>query len=143
MRPPHLTGQSSSESPWRGPGTVTDMDYGFSNWKTVTPECPELPVLPVRLGMAEQVRVTCGTPSDVLVSVSGQGRVTVELELPDELEAPVEEGERVGKLCVLLDGAVVEELPVTAGETVQKVTFRSAFLYLLRHFFCGREAPAV
>jgi len=119
------------------------LDYGFSNWKTVTPECPELPVLPVRLGMAEQVRVTCGTPSDVLVSVSGQGGVTVELELPDELEAPVEEGERVGKLCVLLDGAAVEELPVTAGETVPKVTFRSAFLYLLRHFFCGREAPAV
>ncbi len=119
------------------------LDYGFSNWKTVTPESPVLPVLPVRLGMTEQVRVTCDMPSDVLVSASGQGGVTVELELPDELEAPVEEGDTIGKLCVRLDGTVVEELPVTAVETVPKETFRSAFIYLLRHFFCGGEELAV
>lgn len=116
------------------------LDYGFSNWKTVQPEKPELPTVPVKLGMKEQVKVSCGTPSSVLVPVSGQSGVEVELELPDALEAPVEAGEQVGVLKVRLNGETVEELPVSAAETVDEVTFKSAFLYLLQSFFCGKAA---
>lgn len=114
------------------------LDYGFSNWKTVLPESPALPLLPVDLGMQEEVTVVCDAPSAVLVPVSGPNEVKTELALPERLEAPVEAGQQVGTLTVRLNGEAAEVLPVTAAQSVEKITFKSAFLYLLQHFFCGK-----
>lgn len=111
------------------------MDYGFSNWKTVKPESPELPVLPVRNGMEDTVQAVCDAPSEVLVPVSGASSVEVKIQLPEELSAPVEAGQQIGKLCVLLNGDTVEELPIKAENGVEAITFKSAFQYVLRNFF--------
>ncbi len=56
-------------------------------------------------------------------------------DLPEELTAPIAVGQKIGEIRVLLDENVVETLPVTAVNSVDKVTFKSALHYLLENFF--------
>lgn len=117
----------------------TLLDYGFANWKLAVPEMPELSELPVTGGMTDSVTPEAATPSGVLVPVSGQGELRTELELPETVEAPVQAGQRLGTLRVTLNGETVEEIPVTAANGAEAITFASAFRYLLNHFFCATD----
>ena len=113
------------------------LDYGFSNWKTVTPELPPLPDLPVTHGMTEFVSLEAAEPKAILLPVSGQNTTEVLPELPDSLPAPVFAGQQVGRIRVVVNGETVEEIPVTAAQDAEAVTFSSAFRYLLDAFLCG------
>ena len=116
------------------------LDYGFSNWKIAVPECPALPILPVENGMTDSVTIKAGELSGVLVPAFGEETLKAELVLPESVRAPVEVGQAVGSIRVTLNGETVEEIPVTAVEHAQAVTFSSAFRYLVHCFFgCSGE----
>ena len=116
------------------------LDYGFSNWKIAVPEYPELPVLPVENGMTDSVSLQAGELSGVLMPAYGQEMLETELLLPETLQAPVTAGQTVGSIRVTLNGEPVEEIPVTAADDAEAVTFRSAFRYLLGCFLgCTAE----
>ena len=116
------------------------LDYGFSNWKIAVPEYPELPVLPVENGMTDSVSLQAGELSGVLMPAYGQETLAAELVLPESVQAPVTAGQTVGSIRVTLNGEPVEEIPVTAADGAEAVTFRSAFRYLLGCFLgCTAE----
>ena len=111
------------------------LDYGFANWKIAAPEAPALPVLPVTGGMTGEVRLEAAVPAGVLTPVSEQSALETVVELPESVAAPVEAGQAVGTLRVLLGGETVQEIPITAAESAEAITFGSAFQYLLSWFF--------
>lgn len=116
------------------------LDYGFANWKITVPEMPELPVVPVTGGMTDSVTLKAGEPSGVLIPVSGQNELKTILDIPDSLEAPIEVGQQAGVIRIEINDKTVEEIPVTATEAVEAITFSSAFQYLLNNFFCAFES---
>ena len=109
------------------------LDYGFANWKITSPEAPALPALPVTGGMTGEVRLAA--PAGVLTPVSEQGALETVIELPEAVAAPVEKGQPVGTVRVLRGGETVQEIPITAAESAEAITFGSAFQYLLSWFF--------
>ena len=109
------------------------LDYGFANWKITSPEAPALPALPVTGGMTGEVRLEA--PAGVLTPVSEQGALETVIELPEAVAAPVEKGQPVGTVRVLRGGETVQEIPITAAESAEAITFGSAFQYLLSWFF--------
>lgn len=115
------------------------LDYGFANWKITVPEAPALPDLPVTGGMTDTVRLEAAAPQGVLTAVSEQGTLEIAPELPESVEAPVEKGQQVGVVRVSMNGETVEEIPVTAAESAEAITFGSAMRYLLEWFFLGAE----
>lgn len=50
-------------------------------------------------------------------------QVTVEYDLPDQLEAPVKEGAKVGKARYMLGGEVIKEYPIYTCKSVKKINF--------------------
>ena len=118
------------------------LDYGFANWKMTTPEAPELPELPVTGGMLPTIPLEAAAPQGVLTAVSEQGTLEAEPDLPESVEAPVEAGQQVGMIRVTLNGETVEEIPVTAAERVEAITFSSAMRYLLGWFFLAERADS-
>lgn len=116
------------------------LDYGFANWKITSPEAPALPALPVTGGMTGEVRLEAAAPAGVLTPVSEQGALETVIELPEAVAAPVEKGQPVGTVRVLRGGETVQEIPITAAESAEAITFGSAFQYLLSWFFRA-EAP--
>lgn len=59
------------------------------------------------------------------------------LESPSFLYAPVEKGERVGKLICLLDGEIIGETEIKAEYSVPVVVYKKSFWQRIADFFSG------
>ena len=110
------------------------LNYGFANYTSLSPELPAIEDIPVRLGMEKSVSVKVEGAPKILVSLQDKNALETQLELPQELEAPVEKGSIVGSVRFSVGGEVVQELPVKAQEGVEKITFGSAFFKILETY---------
>ncbi|MCC8128442.1 MAG: D-alanyl-D-alanine carboxypeptidase [Clostridiales bacterium] len=115
----------------------TLLNYGFGGW-TVTDvtDGVVLPPVPVTLGEAELVQTTV-EGGRMLIAKSDAGRLTTELTLDETVEAPVNAGDLLGTLTISLDGQVIQELPVTAAESVERRTFGSIFREMVGELLPG------
>ena len=53
------------------------------------------------------------------------------MELPESIEAPVEEGQVIGKVRVYLSGGEIGEYNIVAGEAVERMNFFTALKKIL------------
>ena len=99
------------------------LNYGFSGW-TLATAAPSEPLGPVEvtLGAERTVMPEMEGQTQLLLSRADAGKVTTTLDLPDTVPAPVEKGQILGNLTVLVDGEVRQTLPLVAGNTVEKLT---------------------
>ena len=109
------------------------LDYGFANFESGAPALPDTApkTLPVRRGGAEQVGLSYQLPGQLLLKKGESAALTVELQLPEVLEAPVEAGQQIGTMRVLAGETVLGEYPVTAAETVPRMDFALGLRRLL------------
>ena len=110
------------------------LDYGFAGWKTVTPETPFLQPAAVEGGMTQTVEVTAGEMPSLLLQAGEEAQVETVVQL-EPVKAPVEQGQELGRILCQLAGETVAQVPVTAKEGVEAVTFGAAFLALGRALF--------
>ena len=110
------------------------LDYGFANFT-----CAELPapegLEPVRVthGVEESVEILSEQPGTVIVKTGDQGKIEQEVTLLEEVEAPVEEGQLLGKVVVHVEGSELCEYDLVAACDVGRMTFASALGRLLEH----------
>lgn len=116
---------------------TTLLDYGFANWAAVVPEMPELPAVPVTGGMQSQAEGETGTPGSLLIPKGKESALKSRVEMASSLQAPVEQGQTIGKVVFQLEGQeeILAEYPVTAKYRVEKVTFASSLWMLLQSLF--------
>ena len=110
------------------------LDYGFAGWKTVTPETPFLQPAAVEGGMAQTVEVAAGEMPSLLLQAGEEAQVETVVQL-EPVKAPVEQGQELGRILCQVAGETVAQVPVTAQEGVEAVTFGAAFLALGRALF--------
>ena len=108
------------------------LDYGFANYSVKELTAPsDIPAeLPRKSGMAKSVAIECEVNGGVLVGKGSEEEITSEITVPDELEAPVEAGQCVGKLTFTAADETLE-FDITAAETVEKASFGSVLAYTL------------
>ena len=96
------------------------FDYGFANYRLYPVAEKGTPVkggLAVNGGDAERVPLVLDGDLTLLITKGAEQSVELRPSLPESLEAPVEMGQRVGSVDVMLDGRQVASLDVvTAGE---------------------------
>ena len=110
------------------------LDYGFAGWKTVTPETPFLQPAAVEGGMAQTVEVAAGEMPSLLLQAGDEAQVETVVQL-EPVKAPVEQGQELGRVLCQVAGETVAQVPITAQEGVEAVTFGAAFLALGRALF--------
>ena len=110
------------------------LDYGFAGWKTVTPETPFLQPTAVEGGMAQMVEVAAGEMPSLLLQAAEEAQVETVVQL-EPVKAPVEQGQELGRILCQVAGETVAQVPITAKEGVEAVTFGAAFLALGRALF--------
>ena len=110
------------------------LDYGFAGWKTVTPETPFLQPAAVEGGMAQKVKVAAGEMPSLLLTAGEEAQVETVVQL-EPVKAPVEQGQELGRILCQVAGETVAQVPITAKEGVEAVTFGAAFLALGRALF--------
>ena len=67
----------------------------------------------------------------ILVPKGKQNAVTPTVNLPADVEAPVARGQLLGKITFTLDDMVVGECQLSAGSSVDKMSFGRALARLL------------
>ena len=117
---------------------ATLLDYGFANFclATVTPEEP-LPQVPVTLGEADTVALQEVT-AVLLVRNSDAASLTTEVILPETLAAPLEAGEEVGVLRVVVGDRTAGALPLTCAASVNRLNLPDVFCRFLQILVSGQ-----
>jgi D-alanyl-D-alanine carboxypeptidase (penicillin-binding protein 5/6) len=107
---------TSSEAA-RDAETVELMDFGFSLYDKRVPIRTGRPVtrVPVRY---EDQDLPLVSPRAVRVGVREGEDLTVSLDVPAEVEGPIERGQLIGRATVVLEGETLATVPLRAGRPV-------------------------
>lgn len=110
------------------------LDYGFAGWKATVPEAPALEPVPVARGMEPQVEPVLGEMPTLLLKAGEAGEVETAVAY-EELTAPVTRGDVIGQVTCTVDGSVMAQVDITAGEDVAQVTFFGVLSHLVQALF--------
>ena len=107
------------------------LDYGFAGFETKELSLnEELFPISVEGGMQGSARIKCGDTGYITVPKGGGEGLRQRLDIPESIEAPVAEGERIGSLSFSLNGEEIASYDVVTDEAVEKKSF-AALLKLL------------
>ena len=100
------------------------LNYGFANY-TLLEVYPDraLPVIPVSMGRQDTVQPVPAAENALLLEKTQVPDVEKSLELLEEISAPVAEGQQLGTLRLTAGGTILAELPIVAGEAVERVSY--------------------
>ncbi|MEG1240746.1 MAG: D-alanyl-D-alanine carboxypeptidase family protein [Oscillospiraceae bacterium] len=114
------------------------LTFGFANYTVVDVRPGKaLPPIDVLLGTEQQVQPILARPARILVEKTLVDKVENTVSLSQNVEAPVEAGQKLGEMTVTVDGAVKEKIPIIAGEAVPRLTFFALFGRFLQGLFMG------
>jgi D-alanyl-D-alanine carboxypeptidase (penicillin-binding protein 5/6) len=122
------------------------LDYGFANYTITTPPSIDEQLRPVKVlkGVEEEIEVTYDAPGNFVVNKAAKDAITQEVTLAEDVEAPVLEGQVLGKVEVLVEGAVAATYDLKAATAMDRITIFRAFKKLaaaLLRLTRGEEAP--
>ena len=105
------------------------LDYGFANIAVKELKLPKDMPLEIKVdgGMEKTVKLNCDTSSKVVVDKGNNTEIKTEIDLPESITAPIKEGRKLGELTYNINGKTVKKCDITAGNSVDEVTFGSIF----------------
>lgn len=112
---------------------TTLLDYGFAAYRAAPVPLPQERPLQLKVKGSTEETVPldyAALPATALLPAESAGQLTVQLELPDTLEAPVTRGQTVGKAQLLCGEAVQGEYPVCAAADAPRMEFDTALQLL-------------
>ena len=126
----------SPTSSQRFDSAMAMLNFGFANYTLVDARPREaLPPVEVALGTVDTVQPVLGQSTRILVEKSQIDAVTTAVRLTQEVEAPVEAGQKLGDLVISVDGQARQTIPLVAAQAVERITLPGIFLRLLKGLF--------
>lgn len=126
--PPHKT--------YKWQDTKLLMDYGMERYEMQNLISPDyaLPELPLRNGAEDKaVPLRIRDSRDLLLQAEEE--VRYEARLPEELEAPVREGDIAGMLDIYIDDRLYDSVVIYVGKDARRLCYRDVFLKVVRGYF--------
>ena len=114
----------------------TLLDYGFARWALleIHPDVPLSPI-PVLLGKSAQVQPLYDRPFHLLVEKEARSEVSTRLELCENVQAPVDRGQILGRLHIYVGDELRASVPLTAADPIPRLTTGDIMLRLLEVLF--------
>lgn len=101
------------------------LNWGFANYETVTPQIDSSQLSPVRVrkGVDEYVMPVIGEIKPLTLEIGKKDRIETEIIIPEDIEAPCEVNQLLGKIILKIDGETVGEYNLHSKNAVNKITF--------------------
>lgn len=105
------------------------LDYGFSNYEMAAPEIPGdfITSIDVAGGMEKKAELSFTKPEKVLIKKGRGADITVTANIAEDIQAPVEIGQKVGEIVISLDGERIAGCDVMTKTSVDKVSIGNVF----------------
>lgn len=130
-----VLGASSSQT--RFDEARTMLDYGFATYsRTQVISKDELTgySLPINRGAADKVPIAAGSGLSMLLRAGQSNKLSIEMQLPESIQAPMDKGTQVGTIQVLLEGRIVAELPAVLSQDVRLPGYLEGFFRIRDHW---------
>ncbi|GGH24908.1 D-alanyl-D-alanine carboxypeptidase family protein [Paenibacillus segetis] len=114
------------------------FDYAFSQYalQPIYKAGEVIGKVKVQKGESSQIELTANRALSVLVKKgSAQGSITQKVVVPEKVNAPVKEGQNIGKLIVYQDGKVLNEFELNAPSAIDKAGWWTMFKRTASHLF--------
>lgn len=120
-----VLGSTSGQERWQAARTL--LDYGFASFRMAEPTLPsDAPrSIPVVGGESTEVGLDYAALEPVLLKKEDSAP-TVTIQLPQQAEAPIQQGQQLGIARILANGQEIGQCPVTAAAAVPKMNFSLA-----------------
>lgn len=106
------------------------LDHGFANYRKF-PVAQEGAVLaervPVAGGAQDDIAVRLGKELSLLVAKGDESGIELCTVLPEKIQAPVQEGDNVGRMDIVREGAQVGSVPIVAAQSVARRSLADGF----------------
>lgn len=98
------------------------MDYGFDNYNSFVIHSKEQFIESIELLDGDKEKVNVVTNKELIIPLKEEERDKIKIvaKLPDILNAPIKEGEKIGYLQVLLDGELISTTELISKSEVSK-----------------------
>ena len=112
------------------------LDFGFANYTlhNCEKELSFSPV-PVILGKEDSVPLSLAASPATLITKEEKANIKTEIELPSEIKAPVEKGQKIGCIKILNKDTVINEIPIVAQKSINKLTVGEIFMKIASAIF--------
>lgn len=113
------------------------LDYGFAGYKRVVivKKGDRLgQSVRVKLGMKDTVDAAVGAGLSMLIKLGQEKQLALEVELPEEINAPVKSGDTLGVVRVKLGDKVIARLLAVAAEDIGMPGLFEGFFMLMRNW---------
>lgn len=112
------------------------LDWGFANYEITVPEIDEDSIRSVKVmhGKEQNVNIVIPEADPVLTNKGDGANLTLSVELPESVEAPVSENQVLGKIIVYSGETAVAEYELKAEKEIEQITFFSALYKILTSF---------
>lgn len=124
-----VLGCATTADRWQGARTL--LDYGFATYTAYAPKPVKLKPVKVLRGQSATVPVEVSRPKTLLLKKGTERDLTDEVELTEDLQAPVEKGQTVGVWRLKNGEEIVGEYPIRATQSVPEVNLRWAYRLLV------------
>lgn len=124
----------ASNSTDRFEGAKALLNWGFSNYETVTPTVDSALLTPVRVkkGVDGYVMPKVGEIQPLTLRKGLKDKTETEITLSDYIEAPCEENQIIGKVVIKAGGETVGEYNLLCEKSVERITFGAMIFRFLK-----------
>lgn len=125
-----MSGDSSQD---RFNGAKKLLDYGFANYaySDIAPNLDGITATKVRGGVLPLVKIEAKTNFNLLLKKSEVADITQKINLPENIAAPVKQGDVLGTVDFYSGDTQIGSVDITAAENIDKMNFLTAFLWIL------------
>ncbi len=112
------------------------LEYGFANYTLLSPVGEEeLPPVAVELGVSDTVQPVPQAVEPILTDKAAASGVTREIQLADQVGAPVAQGQTLGSITVKNGDTVLAEIPLVAEVGVDRLSWGQLMSRMLENLW--------
>lgn len=115
--------------------TLLDWGFGHFTTKVIAPAGQSFGSVPVLYGKNEQVGIKTIENLQILTEKTQKGKITTSISLPQNLKAPIQQGQTVGQLVAMLDGKAVASVPLVAEASIEEAGFFKRIWLFIKGLF--------
>lgn len=129
-----ILGSETSDDRFEGAKAM--LNWGFSNLETVVPEIDAnlITDVGVRFGKQNTLKPVLPDFQPILIEKGMGDQIESAVNLPVDVEAPVENGQILGSVVFTLNGQTVGEYSLYSDTQIERLTVVDAFLRILTAF---------
>ena len=115
------------------------LDFGFANYGCYVSPSEAMRDIRITGGVGNTL-ATVKEEFSATVEKSKVSKIELRVDIPENLAAPIAEGEKVGTVTYLENGKEIGTSDILAAHSVEKITFSSLFPRMLAWFLMGERA---